>query len=157
MSHEDDENDMPQLSADTLAILGDFYSERAQNEKQFEDLKAQKAQDRVEAPLSMTMFSEDWNASQFWYSDETAILLAEQLLKDSTKDTKIAVVSAPSVFVQIKNRLLLTGREESASETPQVTLLEFDQRFGVFEEFVHYDFQSPFKLAGEKATVGRYL
>ncbi|KAL8812363.1 MAG: hypothetical protein Q9200_001089 [Gallowayella weberi] len=152
MSHEDDENDMPQLSADTLAILGDFYSERAQNEKQFEDLKAQKAQDRVEAPLSMTMFSEDWNASQFWYSDETAILLAEQLLKDSTKDTKVAVVSAPSVFVQIKNRL------ESASETPQVTLLEFDQRFSVFEEFVHYDFQSPFKLAGDlKGVYDRIL
>ncbi|KAL8697499.1 MAG: hypothetical protein Q9224_002281 [Gallowayella concinna] len=156
MSHgnrEDEEDDMPKLSADTLAILGDFYSERAQNEKQFEDLKSQTAQDRLETPLSMTMFSEDWNASQFWYSDETAILLAEQLLKDSTNNTRIAIVSAPSVFIQIKNRLELTGNEGSVSDTPQVTLLEFDQRFSVFKEFVHYDFQSPIKLPGERARL----
>ncbi|KAL8679754.1 MAG: hypothetical protein Q9186_003970 [Xanthomendoza sp. 1 TL-2023] len=146
------------LSADTLAILGDFYSERTQNEKQFEDLKSQTAQDRLETPLSMTMFSEDWNASQFWYSDETAILLAEQLLKDSTNDTRIAIVSAPSVFIQIKNRLELTGNEGSVSDTPQVTLLEFDQRFSVFKEFVHYDFQSPIKLPGDlKGAYDRIL
>lgn len=55
-----------ELSADTLAVLGDFYSERERNEKQFEDMKAQMEQERFEAPLSMSMFSEDWNASQFW-------------------------------------------------------------------------------------------
>ncbi|KAL9627177.1 MAG: hypothetical protein Q9204_006754 [Flavoplaca sp. TL-2023a] len=106
MSSANDEDDIPKLSAATLALLGDFYSEREQNKQQFEDLKAQKEDERLQTPLSMTLFTEDWNASQFWYSDETAVLLAEQLLRDSTKETRIAVVSAPSVFIQLKNILV---------------------------------------------------
>ncbi|KAI4121517.1 MAG: hypothetical protein LQ338_006314 [Usnochroma carphineum] len=140
---KENEDDIPKLSADTLAVLGDFYSERAQDEKRFEDLKAQMEQQQCETPLSMNMFSEDWNASQFWYSDDTATLLARQLIDGATTDTKIAIVSAPSAFIQVKNQLA------SASEVPQITLLEFDQRFDVFREFVHYDFQSPTKLPGD--------
>ena len=37
------------------------------------------------------------------YSDETATLLAEELLRGADAETSIAVVSAPSVFVQLKN------------------------------------------------------
>ncbi|KAL8854046.1 MAG: hypothetical protein Q9221_001169 [Calogaya cf. arnoldii] len=66
MSIGDDGEDIPKLSADTLALLGDFYAEREQNEKRFEDLKSQTEDDRLATPLSMTMFTEDWNASQFW-------------------------------------------------------------------------------------------
>ena len=70
----------------------------------------------------MEMFSEDWNASQFWvciqpqhihpaserrqYSDETAKLLAKQLLEGASTSTNICIVSAPSVFVQLKNLLV---------------------------------------------------
>ncbi|KAL8975619.1 MAG: hypothetical protein Q9197_000169 [Variospora fuerteventurae] len=100
------DEDIPTLSADTLAALGDFYSEREQNEKRLEDLEAQMEQQQPQAPLSMNMFLEDWNASQFWYSDETADLLAQQLLDGATVDTRIAIVSAPSVFVQCKNLLV---------------------------------------------------
>ena len=42
------------------------------------------------------------------YSDKTAITLAKQLLESSTHDTSIAVVSAPSVFIQLKNLLVFT-------------------------------------------------
>ncbi|KAL9615556.1 MAG: hypothetical protein Q9167_000069 [Letrouitia subvulpina] len=56
----------------------------------------------------MDMFMEDWNASQFWYTEETAVLLAKQLLQGAASDTNIAVISAPSVFIQLKN--LLVGR-----------------------------------------------
>lgn len=43
----------------------------------------------------------------FWqYSDETANLLARQLLDGATAETKIAVVSAPSAFVAVKNILV---------------------------------------------------
>jgi NADH dehydrogenase (ubiquinone) 1 alpha subcomplex subunit 9 len=72
----------------------------------------------------MSLFTEDWNESQFWvrllfplshlyislsadtynqYSDETASHLAKQLLDGATPDMTIVVVSAPSVFVQLKN------------------------------------------------------
>ena len=37
------------------------------------------------------------------YSDETAATLAEQLLDGATDETCIAVVSAPSSFIQLKN------------------------------------------------------
>lgn len=40
------------------------------------------------------------------YSDETAGLLARQLLDGATPETRIAVVSAPSVFVALKNILV---------------------------------------------------
>ena len=54
----------------------------------------------------MDAFTEDWNASQFWYSDETAMVLARQLLENATDETRIAVVSAPSAFIQLKNLLV---------------------------------------------------
>lgn len=40
------------------------------------------------------------------YSDETAKALAEELLAGAGAETTIAVVSAPSVFVQLKNILV---------------------------------------------------
>jgi len=54
----------------------------------------------------MDAFTEDWNASQFWYNDDTATVLARQLLEGATDNTKIAVVSAPSAFIQLKNLLV---------------------------------------------------
>jgi hypothetical protein len=72
----------------------------------------------------MEAFAEDWNESQFWvrnglflitrlhtdgnaqYSDETATVLAEELLRGADAENSIAVVSAPSVFVQLKNLLV---------------------------------------------------
>ncbi|PSN62849.1 hypothetical protein BS50DRAFT_130930 [Corynespora cassiicola Philippines] len=93
----------------------------------------------------MEAFTEDWNASQFWYNDETATTLARQLLEDTTDETRIAVVSAPSAFLQLKN--LLNSGEYKAR--PHITLLEYDDRFGVFKEFVKYDFQHAIKLPAE--------
>jgi hypothetical protein len=85
--------------------LKDFYGERDARQKQFENLKAQ-AEDDFDGKLSMDAFTEDWNASQFWYNDETALTLARQLLDGATDDTKIAVVSAPSAFIQLKNLMV---------------------------------------------------
>lgn len=98
------------------------------------------------------------------YSQETATTLAQQLLEGATAETTIAVISAPSAFVQLKNLLVCRllpvlhqerpAKREQASkalpevERPKIYLLEFDQRFGVFPEFVFYDFQQPFKLPG---------
>jgi hypothetical protein len=94
----------------------------------------------------MEAFTEDWNASQFWYTDATATSLAKQLLQNCTAETRICVLSAPSVFLQLKN-LLNDGWE---GERPkQITLLEFDTRFGVFSEFQVYDFKFPTNLPAE--------
>ncbi|EKG16623.1 DNA methylase N-6 adenine-specific conserved site [Macrophomina phaseolina MS6] len=77
-----------------------------------------------------------------YYNDETATTLAKQLLDKATDDTKIAVVSAPSVFIQLKNLL----RTPEYKIRPEIKLLEFDERFGVFREWVAYDFAYPTRL-----------
>ena len=41
------------------------------------------------------------------YTDETAEKLATQLLVGADRGTQIAVISAPSVFVQIKRRIVI--------------------------------------------------
>jgi hypothetical protein len=45
----------------------------------------------------------------------------------------------------------LTPWQSSGEYThrPQITLLEFDERFGVFKEFVRYNFEEPTKLPTE--------
>lgn len=138
-----DDDDMPQLSGDALAALKEFYADRDTQEKKFEDLKA--AAEDQHQKLSMDMFAEDWNASQFWYKDSTALALAQELLDGATSETAIAVVSAPSVFIQLRNLV----NEQEPSKRPQLTLLEFDDRFEVLKEFVKYDFKSPFSLPPE--------
>lgn len=100
------------LSASTLGALQAFYAERDARSKQFEDLKAASEERHASSKpqkFSMDAFAEDWNESQFWYSDETAILLAKELLDGAKAEDGIAVVSAPSVFVQLKNLLVSLG------------------------------------------------
>lgn len=166
-----DSDDEPiTLSSHALAALQEFYGERDAHADKFEKLKtaAEKQHDDAAAtagaptqPLSMDAFTEDWNESQFWYSDETATLLATQLLDGVGEDETIAVVSAPSVFVALKN-LLNTPSDTSAPvpkpKPKQVYLLEHDQRFAVFPEFVFYDFQQPTKLPAQlKGAVDRII
>lgn len=128
------------MSGDALAALQEFYSEREEKETEFETLKASVELRAIKGELSMRMFSEDWNASQFWYSDGTAAVLASQLLEGASAETNIAVVCGPSAFVQLKN--MTAARKES----PKLALLEYDDRFEVFEEYVHYDFNDPLRL-----------
>ncbi|KAH9819839.1 Protein-lysine N-methyltransferase EFM5 [Teratosphaeria destructans] len=140
-----DHDDLPSLPADTLALLQEFQLEKDARAKQFEDLKA-KAEEAFDKndELSMDLFGEDWNASQFWYTDATARTLAMQLLREADSHTHIAIVSAPSVFVAARNIL-----SEWPSDTrPVVKLLEFDKRFEILgEDFVPYDFAFPLRLS----------
>lgn len=109
------------LSDDALNALSEFYRDRDDREKQFEDLRSTIDHEPGKSPLTMDAFAEDWNESQFWvcdgvklyqqsdsvqYSQETATLLANQLLENSSRSTTVAVISAPSVFVQLKNLLV---------------------------------------------------
>jgi hypothetical protein len=55
------------LSSSTLDALKEFYADRDARLKQFEDLKTV-AEENAErgVPLTMDVFAEDWNESQFW-------------------------------------------------------------------------------------------
>ncbi|KAI2635576.1 putative N6-adenine methyltransferase-domain-containing protein [Hypomontagnella submonticulosa] len=145
------------LSSHALAALQEFYGERDAHADKFEKLKAAaEEQHGTQQVLSMDAFTEDWNESQFWYSDETATLLAKELLNGVREDEAIAVVSAPSVFVALKN--LLNTADAGHPKPKQVYLLEHDQRFAVFPEFIFYDFQQPIKLPAQlKGAVDRII
>ncbi|KAK0610449.1 putative N6-adenine methyltransferase-domain-containing protein [Bombardia bombarda] len=149
------------LSSGALDALNSFYAERDERAAAFAKLQAEatalaeaeaaaelKRLDGLAKPslLSMKAFTEDWNESQFWYSDETARLYATQLLEGASAETVIAIVSAPSVFIAMKNIL------------PKVWLLEHDMRFAVFPEFVFYDFTQPLTLPRHiKGTVDCFI
>ncbi|KAI9670098.1 MAG: hypothetical protein M1829_004826 [Trizodia sp. TS-e1964] len=142
---EDVEDEPLILSSGALEALKDFYTERDERQEKFESFKSHIESEAVPDKISMDVFTEDWNASQFWYSESTATILAKELLDGADSDSYIGVVSAPSVFVQLKN-LLASG---SFSESPHIHLFEYDNRFDVFKEFVPYDFQYPLRLPAE--------
>jgi len=58
------------LSSTALDALKSFYAERDAHAQQFEKLQAaaeeQHASSSSAEPLSMSLFTEDWNESQFW-------------------------------------------------------------------------------------------
>ncbi|KXL42952.1 hypothetical protein M433DRAFT_59053 [Acidomyces richmondensis BFW] len=143
-----DEDDVPQLPADTLQLLQEFQLEKDARAKQFEDLRAQ-AENEFEkgnGKLSMDIFGEDWNASQFWYTEQTARTLAQQLIDGVDHDSNIAVISAPSVYIALRNIL----EEQDTIVKPRIWLLEYDKRFEVVgSDFVPYDFHLPLRLPPE--------
>ncbi|KAG7147556.1 Protein-lysine N-methyltransferase EFM5 like protein [Verticillium longisporum] len=141
----DDSDDEPlALSSHALAALAEFNAEKDAHQKRFEELNAKAEENAARnVPLSMSVFEEDWNKSQFWYSDETALAYA------------VAVVSAPSVFIALRNLLGQYGPEQPK---PKIVLLEHDDRFRMFPEFIWYDFAHPFKLPADlKGAVTRIV
>ena len=57
-----------ELSGKAIAALQEFYCERRQRAQRFEELKTVAEQNDADVKWSMEMFTEDWNASQFWVS-----------------------------------------------------------------------------------------
>ncbi|CRK35971.1 hypothetical protein BN1723_018599, partial [Verticillium longisporum] len=64
----DDSDDEPlALSSHALAALAEFNAEKDAHQKRFEELNAKAEENAARnVPLSMSVFEEDWNKSQFW-------------------------------------------------------------------------------------------
>ncbi|KAJ2722809.1 Protein-lysine N-methyltransferase efm5 [Coemansia sp. Benny D115] len=144
-----DFDDVPSLSADSLAALQSFLAEKQELDDRFAQL--QENADEVfrnNKKITMDYFQEDWQLSQFWYDDETANFLATRALKNTTKGQKIAFISSPTAYVAFRN-LAPEDRLEDAF------VFEFDQRFDVFgDQFVFYDFNKPLDIRNQKAVDG---
>ncbi|EER32274.1 conserved hypothetical protein [Candida tropicalis MYA-3404] len=143
MSDSDDEPIT--LSAHALAALQEFKNEEQERLEKFESLYQQSEdkfdeQKKQQANITIDDFKEDWQLSQFWYSDETARILGKALLEGADDETVVVIASAPSVYAAIKQ----FPPEEIPTE--HIYLLEFDPRFKVLagsEHFSVYDYNKP--------------
>ena len=96
MSDNEDNDDVPTLSAETFAALQQFYKE----EDERESIKLSTKDNP--AICDMSSFNEDWNLSQFWYDDKTSEILAKECIRIAGTGGKIACISAPSAYTAIK-------------------------------------------------------
>ncbi|XP_055923746.1 protein-lysine N-methyltransferase CG9154 [Eupeodes corollae] len=114
------------LPMDTMSILNKFLLEKEERER--------KEQDRILAKTgTSSMFEEDWQLSQFWYSNNTRTALGKVVKKLLGPDAQVALLSCPSLYKTIKDM------------HDHVRLFEFDKRFSIFgDDFIHYDFNEAF-------------
>ena len=54
------------LPSDTLAALDEFYAEKDKQQNRLDKLQSDIAEKSDKGELSMNVFNEDWNSSQFW-------------------------------------------------------------------------------------------
>ncbi|KAH0580940.1 hypothetical protein H2248_012094 [Termitomyces sp. 'cryptogamus'] len=141
----------PKLSSDTLALLQEFLTSRAEEEKRFNDLAEQAAARIASREMNVDLeqpdppmmsvdeyrlaFGEDWQLSQFWYSTSYATRLAKSIRSICTSSSKIAFMCCPTAFVAFQHTNPLDGAR----------LLEYDKRFSVLAptKFIHYDLDEP--------------
>ncbi|XP_054269060.1 EEF1A lysine methyltransferase 1 [Macrosteles quadrilineatus] len=134
-----EEEDEVQLSAETMKALQEFLQEQSDREIKIKEITEQRDKNNV----SSLTFGEDWQLSQFWYSDETAISLAKVAISVATSSGRIALISCPTLYRHIK----------SLAPEIKVSLFEFDQRFSVFgEDFFLYDYRSPLDIPRDFAS-----
>lgn len=128
------------LSASTLAALQEFKQEEEDRIKKFDELY-ERAEEKFEneKDLSIDDFKEDWQLSQFWYSDRTAEILGRALLEGADDETVIVIASAPSVYAAIKKL------PPAEIPTEHIYVLEYDNRFKLLggSHFAFYDYQKP--------------
>lgn len=100
---DDDDNNIPQLSADTFSALQEFYKEQEQKEITVNELNSS-LNDEGNVK-SIKPLSEDWQLSQFWYDDETAFDLAKEVVRLAEvigDNASVACVSCPTLYSAIK-------------------------------------------------------
>ncbi|KAF9584703.1 hypothetical protein BGW38_005485 [Lunasporangiospora selenospora] len=157
MSGSDSE---PELSSETLRILQEVMREqqaqqerferlRQQAEVQFDGVQQQNASDEPTATkesesVTMDIFSEDWQLSQFWYDEDTSEKLAREILDNITPESVVCCISSPTAYVKLMSM--------NPPNKNNLFLFEYDTRFDIYgKQFIHYDYSSPleFRLAKE--------
>jgi len=155
----DDDDDIPQLSANALAALQEFLQERQaqQEEEEKEEISAAAASCQIEDSSSqkeLRHVSEDWQLSQFWYTESTAAALAKEALTAAGDKGRIACVSCPTLYKAIVDVVKAdeNAKEDAAAEASTASstspsfsraiVLEFDRRFAKWGvDFVFYDYK----------------
>ena len=125
-----DDDELPQLSAETFSALSEFYKEQEQRESQQNEVR-----DLIENGEDID-WKEDWQLSQFWYSEETANILAKTVINSVPDGARIACLSAPTLY-----RALL---KQENTKNIKFDLFEYDKRFAAYGKNFHfYDYKAP--------------
>ncbi|KAF9213331.1 hypothetical protein BGZ59_005522 [Podila verticillata] len=134
-----------ELSEETRKILQQVMAEKEAETERFEALKRQAESDFDQAKQAdMSLFTENWQLSQFWYDDETSRALGQEALDNTNDSSVIVCISSPSAFVKLMSM--------EPPKNAKIYVFEFDTRFDIYgEQFVHYDFNHPdsFRLLDE--------
>ena len=97
---ESQDDDVPQLSAETFSALQEFYKEQENKEQIINELSSSS-----NIGSDTLNISEDWQLSQFWYDEETALSLAKEIVRLSStlgKEVSVACVSCPTLYLAIR-------------------------------------------------------
>ncbi|XP_056648573.1 EEF1A lysine methyltransferase 1 isoform X1 [Diorhabda sublineata] len=130
---ESNDDDVPQLSAETFAALQEFYKEQEERENTSNI-----------TDIEIVSFQEDWQLSQFWYDDNTIDILVKIALNAVHHSGKIALVSCPSLYKKMK---------QVAEKDCEITLFEYDRRFSAYgNDYIFYDYKSPLSIPREKSN-----
>jgi len=74
----EEDDDIPQLSSNALAALQEFLQERQAQEREEEEEQIAAATGSVGTEKELRHVTEDWQLSQFWYTDATAASLPKE-------------------------------------------------------------------------------
>ncbi|KAK3149337.1 hypothetical protein QOZ80_3AG0216040 [Eleusine coracana subsp. coracana] len=131
-SGEEEEDDVPQLSAAALEALKEFLAEQ-----QGAEPDAGEGESRVE------LVAEDWRLSQFWYDDRTARTLVEEVIRLASPSAgtgaagAVACIACPTLYAYLKK----------TDPGVPAQLLEYDARFEQYGgDFTFYDYNRPEEL-----------
>ncbi|CAF0948200.1 unnamed protein product [Brachionus calyciflorus] len=131
----EDDDDVPQLSIETLKTLQEFYAETEAQEKKI---------------------NENWKLSQFWYDKRTSETLAKEVFLNAIEKLKtsthfnVACVSCPTLFKTLhfylkeaKQHTEIDNFSELVNKI-DIKLFEYDKRFEIYgEDFKFYDYKNP--------------
>lgn len=136
---EIDDDDQPTLSSHALAALKEFLAEQNQFA---DDSRSNHEIGGGEAAPEVTLVTEDWRLSQFWYEPETARTVAQEVLTVCSKSPnfRVACIACPTLYAYLKKM------------DPGISaqLLEYDNRFEQYgSEFSFYDYNRPVDLPSE--------
>lgn len=88
---DDDDNDPPILSCQALAALREFLTEQSHS---------------AAGSTTVTLVSEDWRLSQFWYDQHTAETIAHEVLTlcqmGSWESPCVACISCPTLYAYLR-------------------------------------------------------
>ncbi|PAN45003.1 hypothetical protein PAHAL_9G087100 [Panicum hallii] len=130
---EDDDEDVPQLSAVAMEALREFLAEQQRPEEQ----------DEGEGGGWVELVAEDWRLSQFWYDERTARALVEEVVRlvspsgSGSSAGAVACIACPTLYAYLKK----------TDPGVPAQLLEYDERFGQYGgDFTFYDYNRPEEL-----------